>query len=403
MKSIHVLTAVVVLASFTQIADAGLFNKYFNSGSAKCCDCVPTCQPECCQPVIVRPCRDCNAHCYQRRRSTLKRPCCYGGGGPAACCPSNSGCCDTGCGNNCCDTGCGNGCCDAGCGNGCCDTGCGNGCCDAGCGNGCCDSGCGNGCCDTGCGNGCCGDGCCDTGCCDDCCDVGCCDDVCCDDSCILAELIYQSQTACYARQRRRAVRQMSGTFDCVCYPELMCALTYALNDTDERVRAQAANEIGDELRKNPCCCCQKVVSALTCALGDCHWSVRWYAKRALKQCGYKVVDPCYDDCCEIACCDTGCCNTGCNHGHAAPAAAPVEGHVAPSAPADLPPGEPGDAAPAAPAAPQAAPTAPTAEPMPQAAPEPPSAYFPKFYPRHSSVRPAPAKKGLAGLLGLAK
>lgn len=351
MKTTHVLAALVVLAGFAQISEAGLFNKYFNKGSAKCCDCVPTCQPECCQPVIVRPGRDCNAYCYQRRRSTLKRPCCYGNGCPAACCPADSACSVNGCGNN-----------------------------------GCCNN---NDCCDPNC----CGD-CCDPGCCEDCCDVECCDNVCCDDSCVLAELIYQSQTACYARQRRRAVRQMSWTFDCVCYPELMCALIYALNDTDERVRAQAANEIGDELRKNPCCCSQEVVSALTCALGDCDWRVRWYAKRALKQCGYKVVDPCYEECCEVACCDSGCCDSGyangCTQGQAAPAAAPVEGHVAPSAPADLPPSD------------EAAPAAPAAEPMPEAAPEPPSAYFPKFYPRHSSVRPESSKKGLAGLLGLA-
>ncbi|MCA9026294.1 MAG: hypothetical protein KDA86_13895 [Planctomycetaceae bacterium] len=371
MKTTHVLAALVVLAGFTQISEAGLFNKYFNKGSAKCCDCVPTCQPECCQPVIVKPCRDCNAYCYQRRRSTLKRPCCngIGNGCPAACCPVNSGCCDNGCGNN-----------------ACCDTACGTGCCN----NNCCEDCCDPSCCDE----------CCDPSCCDDCCDT-----VCCDDSCILAELIYQSQTACYARQRRRAVRQMSWTFDCACYPELMCALIYALNDTDERVRAQAANEIGDELRKNSCCCSQEVVSALTCALADCDWRVRWYAKRALKQCGYKVVDPCYTECCEVACCETGCCDSGCcdsgctsgcTTGHAAPTAPPVADHAAPSAPADLPES---DEAPVAPAAPEAAPAA---EPMPEAAPEPPSAYFPKFYPRHSSVRPASSKKGLAGLLGLA-
>lgn len=373
MKSTQLLAAVVVLASFAQVSDAGLFNKYFGCNAAKCCDCTPLCQPDCCQPTIVRPPRGCNTYIYQRSCSNIKRPCCDGCG-PAACCPVNSGCCDTGC--------CDNGCCDAGC--------CHNGCCDKGC----CDAGC----CDVNC-----CDECCDPGCCDDCCDVGCCDDVCCNDACHLAELIYESQTACYARQRRRAIRRMGWKYDCVCYPELMCALVYALNDTDERVRAQAANEIGDELRKNPCCCCQKVTSALTCALGDCDWRVRWYAKRALKKCGYKIVDPCYDDCCEVACCptgccDTGCCDSGCTAGHAASAP------VAPSEPADLPPG---DAAPVAPAEPQVAPAAPeaapAAEPMPEAAPEPPSAYFPKFYPRHSSVVPAPPRKGLAGLLGLAK
>ncbi|MCA9075524.1 MAG: hypothetical protein KDA93_10865 [Planctomycetaceae bacterium] len=382
MKSTQLLAAVVVLASFAQVSDAGLFNKYFGHDTTKCCDCTPLCQPDCCQPVIVRPPRGCNTYIYQRSCSNLKRPCCHGGG-PAACCPLNGGCCN----NGCCDTGCCN---DGCCHNGCCDTGCCN---DGCCHNGCCDTGCcADGCCHD---PGCCDD-CCDPGCCDECCDPGCCDDVCCDDACGLAELIYESQTACYARQRRRAIRLMSWRYDCVCYPELMCALVYALNDTDERVRAQAANEIGDELRKNPCCCCQKVTCALTCALGDCDWRVRWYAKRALKQCGYKVVDPCYSDCCEVACCptgccDTGCCNTGCGNGHSAPSA--------PSAPADLPAGE---AAPVAPQAAPEAPAAPAAAPTPEAAPEPPSAYFPKFYPRHSSVVPAPPRKGLAGLLGLA-
>eukprot|EP00913_Durusdinium_trenchii_P028448 g26676.t1 len=46
--------------------------------------------------------------------------------------------------------------------------------------------------------------------------------------------------------------------------------MIYALNDADERVRAEAADEIGDQLRKNPCCCSQNVIAALTAALGDC-------------------------------------------------------------------------------------------------------------------------------------
>ncbi len=330
MKSIHLLAAVIVVGGIAQVGEAGLFDRLICRKAAKrCdCDCVPTCQPACCKPVIVRPCRT-TVHRYQRQCSTLKPPCCDGCCAPTSCCPTNE-CCPVG---DSCANGTGNNCCDASRH----DTGC-------------CDSGCCDG-----------------TGCCDGCCPQTCCD---------LAELIYKSQTGCYARHRKRAIHRMSNRYDCVCHPEVMCALIYALNDADERVRTKAADEIGDQLRKNPCCCCPKVVSALTCALGDCHWAVRWQAKQALKRCGYQVVK----QCCDVGCCGSNCCGADCHSGHGAAGPTP-----SPATPADLPPGEG---------------AAPEAAPQEEASPEPPSAYFQKPHLRQNSAKVSPAKKGLATLLG---
>ena len=42
------------------------------------------------------------------------------------------------------------------------------------------------------------------------------------------------------------------GDFDCRCHPEIMTVLVYSLNDSDERVRAQAADEIGALAAKLP-------------------------------------------------------------------------------------------------------------------------------------------------------
>jgi len=101
---------------------------------------------------------------------------------------------------------------------------------------------------------------------------ASCCnEEPCCNaDPCEIAELIYQSQTACYAKHRRKAIHKLGDRFTCECNPEIMCAFIYALNDADERVRAKAADEIGDQLRKNDCCCSPELTAALTCALGDC-------------------------------------------------------------------------------------------------------------------------------------
>jgi len=77
-----------------------------------------------------------------------------------------------------------------------------------------------------------------------------------------------------------------------------MAALVYALNDCDERVRGEAADEIGDQVRRNGCCCmCNKAVEALTMALADCDRNVRNEAEEALELCGYEVVDCCKPSC----------------------------------------------------------------------------------------------------------
>ena len=114
-----------------------------------------------------------------------------------------------------------------------------------------------------------------------------------------------------------------------------MTAFIYGLNDCDERVRKEAADELGDQLRKNPCCCSCEVVTALTAALGDCDKGVRRQAEEGLRACGYEVVD---------GCCDKGCCNTGCGAnacGSAAPMAHPAPAPEAAPAPAPAPPTEP--------------------------------------------------------------
>jgi hypothetical protein len=116
--------------------------------------------------------------------------------------------------------------------------------------------------------------------------------------ACEIAQLIYESQTACYAKDRRNAIHKLGDRYDCATHPSVMSAFLYALNDTDERVRAKAADEIGDQLRANPCCCCcGKITDALTCALADCHKGVRKEAEQALEICGYDVVEGCYDKC----------------------------------------------------------------------------------------------------------
>ncbi len=141
--------------------------------------------------------------------------------------------------------------------------------------------------------------------------------------------MIYTSQTACYAKDRKDAIDELGDDYDCQCNPEIMAAFIYALNDADERVRAEAADEIGDQLRKNPCCCNANLTAALTCALGDCDKKVRRQATEALEACGYDVVD---------GCCDT-CCDTGCDKcGGAAPAPAKGGASPAPAPPAAFAP-----------------------------------------------------------------
>ncbi|MCA9057651.1 MAG: HEAT repeat domain-containing protein [Planctomycetaceae bacterium] len=177
--------------------------------------------------------------------------------------------------------------------------------------------------------------------------------------------------TACYAKDRRAAIEKLGNRYDCCCHPEIMNAFVYGLNDSDERVRAEAADEIGDQLRKNRCCCSPCLVSALTCALADCDRKVRRQAEEALEACGYEVVDGCCGGCADScgagACCGNGCGAAGCG---ATPVAAPAH----------------------------AAPAAPEAVPAP-APPEEPQAYFPS---RLHNTQPK-TRSSLAGLFGLVR
>ena len=110
-----------------------------------------------------------------------------------------------------------------------------------------------------------------------------------------------------------------------------MCALIYALNDSDERVRKEAADEIGDQLKKHPCCANCKVIAALTAALADCDRGVVRKAERALCIAGYDVKDCCNNTCGAVACSAPGATTE--------PTPAPAHnGHEAAPAPAPAPP-----------------------------------------------------------------
>jgi hypothetical protein len=126
----------------------------------------------------------------------------------------------------------------------------------------------------------------------------------------------------------------LGNRYSCVCNPEIISALIYGLNDCDERVRWQAADELGDQFRKYPCCCSAEAVQALTNALADCDRGVRRQAEEALRACGYQIVDGC--------CGDKGCCHAGCGAcGATAPMAVPAPAPEAAPAPAPAPPTEP--------------------------------------------------------------
>jgi len=257
MKWIRFASAIVVTLSLTTVAQAnilGLFN-----GCGKSCGCATSCQPKCCKPTITRPCET-TVHTYQRQISDKKKPCCK-----PKCCQPAPKCCQPApkcwqptsflpisrptsfmqvTSSNCCQP------------------------------------------------KKCCAPkNCCQTKCCNA-------------DPCEIAELIYKSQTACYARDRRRALDRLGDRYDCKCNPEIMTALVYGLNDSDERVRKEAADEIGDQLRKN-CCCSKEVTAALTTALADCDRGVRRQAEEALEACGYEVVDGCCNTC-KTSCCGQG-------------------------------------------------------------------------------------------------
>jgi hypothetical protein len=329
--------AAAALFGMSAVSQAGMLGGLFShhGGSTGCCE--EDCCEQPCRPVVARPCEQ--TYTYQRKCSDLRPPCC-----DEDCCedPACAAPCDAACVQDTC-------------------TSCGN----RGCGglkgffknlkkNSCFGNRKG-GLCNH-------GESCCEEQCVEECCDTA--------DACEIAKLIYQAQTACYAKDREEAVDKL-GDFDCRCHPEIMCTLIYSLNDASEEVRAEAADEIGDLLDKGRCCCSPEVVAALTVALGDCDDDVRDQAEEALSVCGYDVVE---------GCCENGCCNEGCSN---------VGGNaMAPAAPAQ--------AAPMPNAAPAPAP-AKQATPAP-APPEDPEAYFPSRYRKQTS-----RQSGLTNLFGLNK
>ena len=277
MLRIRTIAAVVATLGMSAVAQAGIFNLNLGGqcGAAKSYGCASTSQPSCCKPskscksTITRPC-DTQVNTYQRKVSNKKAPCCRPCGKPKSCCArapkscskSRKSCCKPAapkcskprksCSKSrksCCKPAApkcskpSKSCCDA-------KKSCGDPCDKA---NRCCNA-----------------------------------------DPCEIAELIYKSQTACYAKDRAKAIDNLGDRFSCVCNPEIMVALVYGLNDADERVRAEAADEIGDQQRENDACCCSKeVVAALTTALSDCDRNVRREAEEALVLCGHCVVDGC--------------------------------------------------------------------------------------------------------------
>lgn len=347
MKWISLFSAFVVALGMNAVAQADLFDLSLNCGAAKSCECASTCQPECCKPTITKPCEP-NVYTYQRQCSNIKPPCCCESA-PTCCKPLHKklrgwfkrNCCSTdSCTqDNCCAPAPKACCapapkaCAAPAPKACCAPA-PKACC-APAPKACCAPA--PKACAAPAPKACCAPApqacaapapkaCCapaPKSCCpapktcaapaaDSCCN----EQPCCNaDPCEIAELIYQSQTACYAKHRRKAIHKLGDKFRCDCNPEIMCAFIYALNDADERVRAKAADEIGDQLRKNCCCCSPELTAALTCALGDCDKKVVREAIQALELCGYEVVE----GCCEQPCCDNGCAPAGC-----APSAAPA-------------------------------------------------------------------------------
>lgn len=302
MKWIKVLTALTALLVAGANAQAGIFGHHRGGcGAEKACGCASDCQPESCKPTIKKPCHR-NVNSYQRGCAAAKPSC------SDSCCPSSC-CAPVACAAPACAAPTKAGCaaepaCNAPCEKTCTA----DPACEAPCAK--------DACCDT--------DGCGSQGCCDaDRCRTKKCKDPCAKyDPCKLAQLIYESQTACYPRQRKHAVHKIGSRFSCACNPEVMTALIYAMNDANPYVRREAADEIGDQLRKHGCGCSPDLVTVLTCALADCDRGVRREAEQALNCCGYEVIDGCCKaprekrcrrskSCCdkdECGCGDTGCC-----------------------------------------------------------------------------------------------
>lgn len=256
--------SVLLILLVTDVSSAGLF-RFHSKG---CSDGCPTLA---CEPVIARP--SCTTIFNHQRRISATKCCSEESCGPASCCApvaclggdcsapqlfctSEASCCAPNA--SCCpEPTCAAA---AGC---CTDSGC---CADLGCGSG---DGCGSG--------------------------AACYSN---EDCKVIAHLIYESMTGCYASIRRKAIHRLGDHFDCVCHPEIMTAFVHALNDSDESVREMAADEIGDQIRRNRVCVGQPVIEALQCALADCDRAVRSQSEQALRLAGYRIVD---GACCSIS------------------------------------------------------------------------------------------------------
>lgn len=161
MKWIRFCSAIVATLGLTAVAQADileLFEGLDSLGAGKRCGCASSCQPECCKQTIPRPC-NVKVHTYQRQVSTKHKPCCK----PRCCAPAPK-CCKPAPKCNAPKPTC--------------------------------------------CAKKCCGQkaSCYKTKCCNT-------------DPCVIAKLIYKSQTACYARDRDAAIDELGDNYDCVCNP----------------------------------------------------------------------------------------------------------------------------------------------------------------------------------------
>lgn len=255
MKWLPILILSVVSVNQSLTANASLY-RFSGSCKSSCGECGSLSN---CEPVICRP-MNTTVFNYQRKYSNA----CGGCADAGASLVTDGSCCDRSC---CAPTGCGpcaeSTCCAPSSNSMPCGT-----ICDASCNapSACGSEGCASSC---SCGNSCHGAEACK----------------------VIAQLIHQSMVGCYATQRRRAIHRLGDHFDCCCHPEIMTAFIYALNDSDERVRAKAADEIGDQVNRNRCICGPPVIRALRCALADCDRNVRREAASSLKSCGFKIVD----------------------------------------------------------------------------------------------------------------
>lgn len=332
MNWIRFYSAIIATLGLTTVAQANILDLF--DGSGKSCGCASSCQPESCKPTITRPCET-TVHTYQRQVTDKKPPCCKQQCAPQKCCRPAPKCCEPApkCvkpAPRCCEPTSqvpakpvSHDCCQPR----------QRDCCQPR-QRDCCRGpgllkrlwdrrprfGWGHDCCRP------------QKQCCEPAPQKDCCHQQqkrCDADPCAIAELIYESQTACYAKDRRRAIHKLGDKYDCQCNPEIMAAMIYALNDADEGVRKKAADEIGDQLRKNPGCCSKEVAEALRAALADCDKGVRRQAEEGLEACGYCVVDGQCDTCRQPSCCGPG----GHHHGvEPQPAPAPpTEAHFAPT------------------------------------------------------------------------